>query len=154
MLLNDNFWILNQLQVLFGSQAISLSSGNLILDDLEIRPGQLQRLRSAVFPIAQSIFSTEDNSTLRTHYLRIGNSDEYGIRSLLSNNMQLILKDAYTANLYYATALVIMLAIAVMLVIHSLITRALHQVTQYAEQVPPNGSPSPFKGGFFMNLSA
>lgn len=149
VLLNDNFWILNQLQELFGSQAISLSSGDLILDGLERRPGQLQRLRSAVFPIAQSIFTTEDNSTLRSHYLRIGNSNEYGIHSSLSNNMQLILKDAYTANLYYATALVIMLAIAVMLVIHSLITRALHQVTQYAEQVPQNGSPSPFKGGRF-----
>ncbi len=151
VLLNDNFWIANQLQQLFATQAISLRSGNIILDDLESQPGQLQILRSAADNTGEGVVSI-GNSTLRTHYLRIGNSDKYMVSSLLSNSAQQLLQDGYTKNLYYATALVIILGSAVMLVIRYLITSALQQVTAYAEQVPPNGSPSPFMAGRFYEF--
>jgi len=148
VLLNNNFWIVNQLQGLFGSQAISLSAGNLILDGLQNQTGQLQVLRSAQLAIDKAVFSTEHN-TFRTHYLRIGNSDKYKVGSLLSDSAQLVLKDAYITNLYYAAILVAILGIAAMLAIKYMITRALNQVTQYAEQVPQSGLPSPFRGGHF-----
>jgi diguanylate cyclase (GGDEF)-like protein/PAS domain S-box-containing protein len=148
VLLNDNYWISNQLQEIFGAQAISLSVGNTILDGLESQPGQLQILRRAASNTDKSIISNE-NSTVRTHNLRIGNSDNYMVRSLLSNRSQQLLQGAYTTNLYYATILVIVLGAVVMLVIRYLIISALQQLTLYAEQVPPNGSPRPFQGGRF-----
>lgn len=148
VLLNDNYWIINQLQEVFGSQAISLSSGNIILDSLESQPGQLQVLRSAPFTIDQSVLINENN-TLRAHYLRIGNSDSYSVRTLQSNSTHQILQEAYFTNLYYAAALLVMLGIAALLVIKYLISSALDHVIQYAEQVPQSGSPSPFKGGRF-----
>lgn len=151
VLLNDNFWISNQLQKLFASQAISLQSGNIILDGLESQPGQLQILRSAANNTDKDLASIE-NSTLRTHYLRIGNSDNYRVSSLLSNSSQQLLQDAFNTNLYYASALVIILGLAVMLVIRYLITSALQQVTEYAEQVPPNGIPNPFTAGRFYEF--
>ncbi|MCW8994961.1 MAG: EAL domain-containing protein, partial [Psychromonas sp.] len=53
---------------------------------------------------------------------------------------------------YYAFALLVILGISVMLLLRYLIRRALHHVTQYAEQVPPNGSPTPFQGGYFSEF--
>ena len=151
VLLNNNFWIANQLQKLFASQAVSLRSGNIILDGLESQPGQLQILRSAANHADKGISSIE-NGIVRTHYLNIGNSDNYIVSSLLSNSAQQLLQDDYSRNLYYASILVIMLGAAVMLVIRYLITSALQQVTEYAEQVPQNGSPSPFMAGRFSEF--
>ncbi|WP_372881194.1 PAS domain S-box protein [Psychromonas sp.] len=148
VLLNDNYWISNQLQALFGSQAVSFSSGNIFLDGLESQPGQLQVLRNVANNTGKGVSSIE-NGTLRTHYLRIGNSDNYMVRSLLSNGAHQLLQDSYSTYLFYATTLVIILGAAVMLLIRHLIISALHQLTQYAEQVPQNGSPSPFMGGRF-----
>lgn len=148
VLLNNNYWLLNQLQEMFGSQAISLHSGDIVLDSQQSQAGKLQALRSATQATHNAISMTE-NGTVRIHHLRIGNSAEYQIRSLLPNDAQQLLQQAYTTNLYYASALVSVLAITVMLVLRQLIHGALQQLTRYAEQVPQCGSPEPFKGGCF-----
>ncbi|MEH6576100.1 MAG: diguanylate cyclase [Amphritea sp.] len=150
VLLNDNYWLINQLQGLFGSQAMSISSGDSLLDAMESQPGQLQALHAAV--TYNDGVHTTGNSILRDHYLRIGNSDDYRVRSLLPNSSQLAMQDAYTTNLYYAIALVVMLGVATMLVLRYLITNSLRQVTHYAEQIPQSGSPKSFKGGRFLEF--
>ncbi|MCW8996638.1 MAG: hypothetical protein OQK77_12560, partial [Psychromonas sp.] len=83
VLLNNNYWISNQLQGIFGSDAISLNDGDLILDELESQPGQLQILRSIDRSINKGVIITKRN-ILRVHNLRIGKSDNYRVWSLLS----------------------------------------------------------------------
>ncbi|WP_372881156.1 EAL domain-containing protein [Psychromonas sp.] len=151
VLLNNNFWIINQLHELFGSQAISLSSDNILLDALESQPGQLQTLHNAPFSTDKSPIMME-KSTLRTHYLQIGNSDQYKVHSLLSNDKQLLIKNAYFINIYFAAGLVVLLAIATIVLLHYLISNALQQITRYAEQVPQSGSPTTFNGGRFAEF--
>lgn len=151
VLLNDNYWIINQLQKLFGSSAISLSSREDILDSMESHPEQLHRLHAPI-TIDDGVLTTENN-ILREHYLHIGNSDEYTVRSLLPNSAERALLDSYTSNLDYAILLVVMLGIIAMLIIRYLITNPLHQITRYAEHIPESGSPSPFKGGRFNEFN-
>lgn len=151
VLLNDNYWIINQLQELFGASAISLSSREEILDSMESQPQQLHKLLSPI-TINDGVLTTE-NYILREHYLRIGNSDEYTVRSLLPNSAERALLDSYTSNLYYATLLVVMLGIIAMLIIRYLITSSLLQITSYAEQIPESGSPSSFEGGRFSEFN-
>ena len=147
VLLNNNYWIINQFQELFGSLAISLSDSEDILDSMESQPGQLQRLRSPI-SMESGVLTTENN-ILREHYLHIGSSNVYAVRSLLPNRASLALQDAYTDNLYFATTLVVILSIVTMLILRYLITSSLHQLTSYAEHIPENGAPPPYIGGRF-----
>ncbi|MGB5447265.1 MAG: EAL domain-containing protein [Psychromonas sp.] len=151
VLLNDNYWIISQLQQLFAAQAISLSSENILLDALQRQPGQLQLLRDAPIAVDTSPMITAEN-TLRSHYLQIGNSERYKVHSLLSNAAQQSIKDDYMSNIYYAGAVVLLLAIATILLLRHLISNALLQITLYAEQVPKNGAPMPFNGGRFIEF--
>jgi diguanylate cyclase (GGDEF)-like protein/PAS domain S-box-containing protein len=152
VLLNNNFWLINKLQRNFGSLAISLNSGNIILDDLESQSGQLQVLQNKSATDHDDELLITANNTVRTHYLRLDDSEQYKVRSLQSNNAQLILREAYTSHLLFASALVVLLAFAAMLTIRQLICTALQQLTRYAEQIPQNGLPSPFKEGRFYEF--
>lgn len=147
VLLNDNYWIINQLQSLFGSHAISLSYGANILAGLESEQRQLHNLRAPA-AIPKGVLNT-GNSILREHDLRIGISNNYSVRTLLPNSTYLALRDAYITNLFEAALLVVILGIVTMLDIRHLTRRSLLHLTRYAEQVPENGSPQPFSGGRF-----
>ena len=150
VLLNDNYWIIGQLQGLFGSQAISLSLGGQLLDELEGAPEQLHNLHAAGV-ISKGVLTTE-NSILREHSLQVGSSERYSVRTLLPNNAYFALRDAYVSNLSYAALLVMVLGIVTMLVIQYLTRSSLSYLTQYAEQVPESGSPQPFRGGRFKEF--
>ena len=150
VVLNDSYWIINQLQGLFGSQAISMHSADTPLNGIEGQPGQLDRLRAPKhFP--DGVIHTDD-SILREHALRIGASDTYRIRSLLPNSAQLALQSSYTTNLYAAIVSVVLLGIATILLLKHLISKALIQLTAYAEQVPESGSARPFHEGRFQEF--
>ncbi|MBY4678714.1 EAL domain-containing protein [Marinobacterium arenosum] len=150
VLLNNNYWIINNLQQLFGSQSISLSHDGEILDGLESEPGQLAQLRAPSL-IPNGVLTAGSN-ILRDHYLRIGHSNYYSVRSLLPNSAYQSLQAAYTSDLGFAALIVMILGVTVLLAILYLIRSALLHLTRYAEQVPESGSPQAFSGGRFQEF--
>ena len=149
--LNDNFWITNALQMLFGARATVLSHDGTVLDALAEGADQLDALE--VMDRVDEPVVTTPQGVVREHVLQVGNSDRYRVRSLLPNDSFAALHDTYLSSILYATVLVVGLGIALMLVLRRLSTRALDNLVSYAEQVPQSGVPRPFQGGRFVEFN-
>ncbi|MDN3557416.1 EAL domain-containing protein [Halomonas maura] len=149
--LNDNFWITNALQTLFGARATVLSHDDAVLDALARNPSQLDALE--VLDGADGPVVTTPQGVVREHVLQVGNSDRYRVRSLLPGDSFAALRDTYLSSIFYATVLVLGFGIVLMLVLRRLTTRALDNLVRYAEQVPLSGVPTPFEGGRFLEFN-
>ncbi|MBB3230202.1 EAL domain-containing protein [Halomonas stenophila] len=149
--LNDNFWITNALQTLFGARATVLSHDGAVLDALAQTPGQLDALE-ALDGVGGAIVTTPQG-VMREHVLQVGSSDRYRVRSLLPDDSFAALQDTYLSSILSATLVVLGFGIVLMLVLRQLTTRALGNLVSYAEQVPQSGVPMPFQGGRFLEFN-
>lgn len=151
VVLNDSFWIANELLRLFGAEAVMLSRDGVMLDALERRPGALQTLRGLAGN--QGPVATTPDGFRHTHPLRIGVSGGYRVTLLLPDDSLVALRGTYTEFLLYATLLVVMVGVALMLVLRRLTSRSLDKLVHYAEAVPESGTPEPFEGGRFREFN-
>ncbi|MCV6591023.1 MAG: EAL domain-containing protein [Marinobacterium sp.] len=151
VLLNNNYWLMNQLQELFGSQAISLSHAGIALGGLERQPGELDFLRAPDL-IVDGVQS-DKHYILRDHDLRIDNTEMFSIRMLFPNSAFMALQDTYMGTLTHAALAVVVFGFLTMWVIYKLTRRSLAQLTDYAEQVPESGAPVTFAGAHFDEFS-
>lgn len=151
VMLNDNFWILNELQSLFGSRAIALKHEGATLDALQRSATplpELEKLRASSDEVR--IISA---GILREHVLKVGRSDDYRVYTMLPSDSYDALRDAYITNLGYATLMVVAIGVIMMVVINRWTASALGNLTRYAEQVPEGGTPKPFAGGRFEEFT-
>ncbi|WP_458525622.1 PAS domain S-box protein [Onishia taeanensis] len=151
VLLNNNFWILNELQTLFGSRAIALSHEGRTLDSLQSGAHPWQDLEALKAAEGQVLLTS--SGVLREHELKIGSSDAYRVYTALASDSYHALRDAYITNLVSATVMVVVVGIIMMLVINRLTSSALGNLTRYAEQLPKGGVPRPFTGGRFEEFT-
>jgi len=151
ILLNDNFWIINQLQQLFGADTIFLIDGTQILDKLD----RASRIEMEGLPLMRlnDGLETSRNRILREHRFQLDRSKDYTVRSILPNSAYLDLQQGYISNLSYALLLVAVLGVLAMLAIRKLTRSSLSHLTLYAEQVPETGIPSPFSGARFIEFA-
>ncbi|WP_168014728.1 PAS domain-containing protein [Halomonas salinarum] len=150
VMLNDNFWILNELQSLFGARAIALKHEGATLDALQ--RGESSLPEHEELKDADEVRITAAG-ILREHVLKVGRSDDYRVYTMLPSDSYDALRDAYITNLGYATLMVVALGIIMMVVINRLTASALGNLTRYAEQVPEGGTPKPFTGGRFEEFT-
>ncbi|WP_192035337.1 PAS domain-containing protein [Halomonas sp. YLGW01] len=151
VLLNDNFWILNELQSLFGARAIALSHEGSVLDSLQsgAHPWEgLEALKASEAPVRVG-----PQGVLRSHVLKVGDSAPYRVYTALPSDSHFALRDTYIANLGFATLMVAMVAALLMLVINRITASALGNLTRYAEQAPDGGMPRPFQGSQFEEFT-
>ncbi|MDI4637141.1 MULTISPECIES: PAS domain-containing protein [Halomonadaceae] len=151
VLLNDNFWILNELQSMFGARAIALSHKGTVLDSLESGANALQQLKALKASDDEVLITPA--GILREHVLKVGRSGDYRLLTVLPSDSYHALRDLYSANLVYATLMVVALGVIMMLVVNRLTSSALGSLTRYAEQVPDSGAPKPFKDGHFEEVN-
>ncbi|RAR63474.1 PAS domain S-box-containing protein [Onishia taeanensis] len=151
VLLNDNFWILNELQSMFGARAIALSQGGTILDSLESGANALQQLNA--LKASDDEVRITPAGILREHVLRVDRSEAYRVLTALPSDSYHALRDVYTTNLGYASLMVVAFGVIMMLVINRLTSSALGNLTRYAEQMPDSGAPQPFKDGRFEEFT-
>ncbi|GGB92698.1 hypothetical protein GCM10011352_18450 [Marinobacterium zhoushanense] len=151
VLLNDNFWIINRLQQLFGSEAIYLSEGATILDKL-VYNSDMKMDEKSHAPLSDGL-NMRGDSIVREHRFQIDQSKNYNVRSVLPNNAYRDLQQAYVSHLSYALLLVAILGVLTMLAIRKLTRGALSHLTLYAEQVPETGTPRPFTGAQFQEFA-
>lgn len=147
VMINDNYWLMNTLQELFGSKALSFHYQNRMLAGIEDNPGQLSLLSTVTIPTDGIV--TLENSLIRQHLIKIGRSQTFAIRLLFPNSAFINLRDSYLTTLFFSALLVLFLGIATMLVLRRMVRNSLKQLTEYAEQIPESGSPHPFTGGRF-----
>ncbi len=150
VMLNNNYWLMNQLQQLFGSNAISLSYQNIMIGGLERNPGELAQLRQPT-TIANMVEAHKE-FILRDHSLKIDASESFSIRMLLPNSAFIALKDTYFRTLIHAAIAVIVFGLLAIWVIYRLTHRSLAQLINYAEQVPESGVPASFSGAKFTEF--
>ncbi|WP_136255972.1 PAS domain-containing protein [Onishia niordana] len=150
VMLNDNFWILNELQSLFGARVIALKHEGTTLDALQRGESPLPELEELKAADEVRITSA---GILREHVLKVGRSDDYRVYTMLPSDSYDALRDAYITNLGYATLMVVALGVIMMVVINRLTASALGNLTRYAEQVPEGGTPKPFTGGRFEEFT-
>lgn len=150
VLLNNNYWLMNQLQELFGSHAISLSHNNTIIGGLERNAGELAQLRQPV-AINKGV-EAQDAFVLRDHSLKVGRSDVFSVRMLLPNSAFIALRDTYLHTLALAAVAVVVFGLLAIWVIYRLTYRSLGKLISYAEHVPESGAPIPFTGARFAEF--
>gem|GEM_PF-929453 len=150
VLLNNNYWLMNQLQQLFGSHAISLSQNEILIGGLERNIGELTQLRQPA--VIDKGVMTQDSFVLRDHSLKVGSSETFSIRMLLPNSAFIALRDTYLHTLTLAAVAVIIFGLLAIWVIYRLTNRSLGKLISYAEQVPESGAPIPFTGARFAEF--
>lgn len=150
VVLDDSFWLTNELQGLFGARVAALGLDGRLLDarqadGVAVTPGSLLDRDEAIAFTPEGI--------LHAYPLRIGDSDAYRVALLLPNDGFLALRDTYVRHLIYAALLVVAVGVGAMLILRRLAARSLDDLVRYAEAVPESGTPMPFRDGRFQELN-
>ncbi|ATJ84064.1 EAL domain-containing protein [Halomonas beimenensis] len=151
VVLNDSFWIANEMLRLLGARAVMLRHDGAVLDALEREPGSL-RVLGAWDAKTGPVVTTPDG-ILQELRLPLGDGTALRMSLLLPDDSIVALRDTYTDTLLDATLVVVVVGMVLMLVLRRLTTRALDRLVAYAEAVPESGTPRRFPGGGFIEFN-
>lgn len=145
ILVNDNYWLLSEIQEITGAGSLSFFSGMDNVGSLEasmIHPNELlvATPNSPIVPLS--------DGTAHFHSLTIGR-EPFRLYLHKPGNSSLRLTRAYNENLLIGTVTVILISLIVMALIRSLTQRSLGRLLKYAEKVPYQVIPTPYKNGLF-----
>jgi diguanylate cyclase (GGDEF)-like protein/PAS domain S-box-containing protein len=136
VILNDNFWILNQIQSISDAQAIGLYRDNRRIGALVNTEDQLTRLDAGT--AADDVHS--DDSILQSHALLIEPDNRFEIRLLLPDHTGILMRQALTGKIGYGLLGALLLAVLLATLLSRLAQRPLRQLRRYIESAPDTGS--------------
>ncbi len=131
VLLNDNFWILNEIKLLTGTSAVLMQQQDKLLSQLSQTPEQIELLSKAIFP--DKSFQRVEDSIAYQYTLSLA-GEEFIIRALQPDTGLQILEDAYTGRLGSSALIVLSVALLIFYLLRSLLQRSLHRLVAYAEE--------------------
>lgn len=131
VLLNDNFWILNEIKLLTGTQAVLLMQDDQILAQISQHNDQIQLLHQAQF--SDRPFQRVPDGIAYQYDLVIANQ-HFKIRALVPDTGLQILEDAYTGRLGISALIILGISFIIFYFLRSLLQRSLHQLVNYAEE--------------------
>ncbi|MAC45996.1 MAG: hypothetical protein CMI12_03975 [Oceanospirillum sp.] len=131
VLLNDNFWILNEIKLLTGTQAVLLMQGNQVLAQISPHNEQVQLLHRAQF--SNQPFQRVPEGIAYQYDLVIADQ-HFKIRALIPDTGLQILEEAYTGRLGISALIILGSAFIIFYFLRSLLQRSLHRLVRYAEE--------------------
>jgi len=151
ILLNDNFWILNEIQSVTGAKSVAMFWNADLIGGLAQRPAYLDALKN--YQSNDESFSKSSFGVTHEHTLTFGEGNSYHVRLLIEGKALEILQKAYNQNLSFGVLLVLGLGIATMLLIRHLTRSSLIKLLDYAESVPNDNKPVPFTPTAFTEFN-
>lgn len=132
ILLNDNFWLLNELQSVTGAIAVTLRLDDWALGGLSQTPQQREVLQG----ISESTsFSHHDQGVINHHRLTFQSNRPFELVALLPGTAYNMFQNAYKGDLSYFILVVIILGLASVVFIHRMMRIALNNLLNHAEAV-------------------
>lgn len=132
ILLNDNFWLMNELQRLTGAMAVTLSNAELPLGSLGRSTDHTETLRQAEL---DSAITLHPMGVINQYQITLETAHSFSVRALISDTPYQILQAAYTDELGIYLALAALLALSSGLMIHRTVRLSLNTLIDHAEAV-------------------
>jgi diguanylate cyclase (GGDEF)-like protein/PAS domain S-box-containing protein len=148
VILNDNFWILNQIQSISEARAIALYTDNRRIGALSETPDQLQTL-DASSAAGESGTSADadtdsrasqaaipDDSIVQRHSLFIEPDNRFEVRLLLPDHAGILMRQAFAGKIGYGLLGALLIGALLVLVLCRLAQRPIRQLSHYLDSVP------------------
>ncbi|UTW13861.1 EAL domain-containing protein [Marinobacterium rhizophilum] len=136
IVLNDNFWILNQIQSISDAQAVGLYRDNSRIGALVNTEDQLARLDAGLATDNPG----SDGSILQSHALLVKPDNRFEIRLLLPDHTGILMRQAFTGKIGYGLLGALLIAVLLATLLPSLAQRPIRQLRRYIESAPETGS--------------
>ncbi|MCP8687775.1 EAL domain-containing protein [Marinobacterium sedimentorum] len=148
VILNDNFWILNQIQSISEARAIALYTDNKRIGALSETPDQLQIL-DASYAAGETGTSADagtdarasqaaipDDSIVQRHSLFIEPDNRFEVRLLLPDHAGILMRQAFAGKIGYGLLGALVIGALLVLVLCRLAQRPIRQLSHYLDAVP------------------
>lgn len=157
VILNDNFWILNQIQSLSEARAIALYTDNRRIGALAETPDQLQLL-DASNPATETGTHADtdagakqtrsaDDSIVQRHSLFIDPDNRFEVRLLLPDYAGILMRQAFAGTIGYSLLGALLIGALLILVLCRLAQRPIRLLSRYIDSIsgkdPAFTAPSP-----------
>nr|WP_067288601.1 EAL domain-containing protein [Marinobacterium profundum] len=149
VILNDNFWLLNQIQSISNAQAIALytDTDNRRIGALIETQDQLQLLdASKAVNATDTNAETDtdaspqvivpDDSIVQRHSLFIEPDNRFEIRLLLPDHARILMRQAFTGNIGYGLLGALLIGTLLVLILCRLAQRPMRHLCRYIDSVP------------------
>lgn len=150
ILVNDNFWILNEIQTISGTDAVAIIHNGLPLARLTDHAQQDISVLKA--DMQQQPFLKVDGGVLFEYHIPIADN-EYSIRTLQPDTGLQMLKQAYIGRLGTTALTVLAVSLLIFYILRSLLRSSLHRIVQYAEQTASMEQEQAYPGNDFKEFS-
>lgn len=132
ILINENFWILNELQRLTGAMAVTLNTRHYPLGSLGQAPHLIDTLQQTSI---DAPFALHPNGVINQYQITLETPETFHVRALISDTPYQILQAAYSEELGIYLVLAALLALGSGLMIHRTVRLSLNNLIEHAEAV-------------------
>ncbi len=148
VILNDNFWLLNQIQTTTEARALALYTDNQRIGALSETPDQLHILDAshaadetgtkaeADTDASASQTALPGDSIVQRHSLRIAPDSQVEVRLLLPDHAGILMRQAFAGNIGYGLLGALLIGALLVLVLCRLAQRPIRQLSRYIDSVP------------------
>lgn len=134
VILNDNFWILNQIQSMSDARAIGLYTDNRRIGALVEAQDQLSVLDASTHGASDA--RIPDSTVIQSHALSIGPDNRFEVRLLIPDHAGNLMRQSLAGKIGYGLLGALLTAVLLVLALSLLAQRPIRQLRRYVESVP------------------